>query len=1442
MLSGATKVVNKAVSQLTKLQKTAQKQGATDLVNELEDILQSVDDIYGEADILGGMENAVKQAKFGNKVESFLAEADAYAQYFPAVEKASKKAAKPTRQLDNAGGVTRASAAVDKGLQTTLDDLANQLGITDEVQIITKADLEVDDLLELEEMDVATKQRLLDKLNNTAEGVYLSKHISGTGKAVIVLNKGAIKTKDDLITAVHEFMHHFDHSVLKNADAAERTMLVAEFNKWIRKHKPDDIQEVGSFTDFFNSFRVRPTIDGQKAWEQFLSDPKTREWLTSFEEFWAEQATKAMFRITEPKGALEKFFAKVAAGYTAVVYKTMARFGKDYGAPEQFVESYLKGRIEKVKAMDADAEEIFRTNFESLLFPETSIQASLVMDDVSELARLQDELAAMKSARASLSEGWVVKQERNVALKLTDDLKYSDEDIDSALFLAIDPKHGASELAVETRVVGVFQEARVRRLLGDYLKEAVAPLKGVDMARLVKILQDGDGSYVGREFGMEYDVGQLTSLLADHSKESADRIIEAYYRIRTTRNVLHNIRDNVMAKSLTQQGWSEINMGAIRAPGKMSGDFSTVVGKRVFDVTTGKSVLVDDDMAAKWAATDRRVVTLMQPTDAMAGEGRFYKTYVVKSSDVKSDVITSVLPYREGEFSRIYTDQYFITKNVRTTVDEEDVLRNLNIHTASSKSDADKFVNGMNSLIKAAKNGVVSSTQVEQALGKFAKDADGLANDLNAGKFADTDSFSWHFNRSEEDFIRNMADHASQSGNVFLGNRGSGRLTSINDEDAVNTLSPLDSIAAEVTNTARVASITEWRDSHIRRWYNTFKDIIDPRYLHDDPVKTFYSVKPENFFSDSRKRFAVRTHNYITQQLGARTSEERFWEGASRAFTERFFQGEGKMQVVGAKLRNAEVLQFFRTINFHTMLGALNPSQLYVQANGMSTAVILSPLHGLAAAKSSGLYRIALMSDNPEVWKATAGMDKLASLGMGTIDEFVETVKLIRRSGLIDGINSTSLYNIEDGAHNIFNKLSRRTQETSAFFFNRGEEFSRLTAFDVARREWKKANPDKDWTSDVALRDIMVRTDNLTQNMTKANETILQRGVLSLPFQFLQYNIKIGANLVGAFTSKGKYRGFSKMDASKIFMGHLVLYGLANNGLGTTLESVFGNAMTEANLSEEQRHYFAQGVIAGVINSVSKWATGNDLQLAVGKRLSTFDWYADMVKSIFMEEKSFAQVALGASYGTMRNFGVFVDTVKLWKRDPDVTTNDIINGLSNVALQQVTTLRNLEKVYIAYNLRQHISNKAGAGVSSSNDLELIAQALGMPAAEIADNNKVETMRKEHFTVLKNIAKSLNKLQVDATIALNKGDRKKFDDLTATINGIMATMPLGDYQFVYKELTEKVYPFDTSLEKNLAKYWDLKVHDLGEPVITNREIRDNKVVSGQIPKEVVEVKR
>jgi hypothetical protein len=129
-----------------------------------------------------------------------------------------------------------------------------------------------------------------------------------------------------------------------------------------------------------------------------------------------------------------------------------------------------------------------------------------------------------------------------------------------------------------------------------------------------------------------------------------------------------------------------------------------------------------------------------------------------------------------------------------------------------------------------------------------------------------------------------------------FGTKRGDRVLSVHGEDAVNTISPLDSLAAEISNTAYVASATEWRESNIVRWFNTFQDVFPKNVREMSPDEAFA------YFLDPSKRgqlvkqgktatTAENVHQYIVSQMQIATDEEKSFIGVMRLISENI---EGK--------------------------------------------------------------------------------------------------------------------------------------------------------------------------------------------------------------------------------------------------------------------------------------------------------------------------------------------------------------------------------------------------------------------------------------------------------------------------------------------------------------------------------------------------------------------
>jgi hypothetical protein len=1306
-------------------------------------------------------------------------------------------------------GNTLLGPSVTKRQGEIVRSIVESLGMDDNILIITSKDM-LDDGFGFQ------GKWQLERIINDAgsvNGLYMPRGLWDSDRAVIYLRSG----KDDpksARTLIHELGHHYDWSVLRNMDESVRAAMVKDFEAWAKNHgKLDNLPAYLKYTARFRSGVLENPQEAFAAYSTFRDSEDFRKWMTSFTEYFAEQFTKAMLTDKVPTSVLGKMFASLVAAWRRMYDAASKVLGVRFDDVDESIVAHLNQRIEDVATGNVPSGEWQGLN-DSFGFNPQAMLEDTVTAQTTRLAELEALIDAAEEAKKSLATGFLVKERTPLDLDLTT-LKFSDEDIESMVWLGIDPKHTASGLLVEQRYTGVHTEARIRRVLSDFMKPAIKPLSAKERLMVEDLLIKGDAYGSAGGVGKEFTSLELRAELPSNlSKKAIDRIENAYYSFRTARNALHQIRDQAMAKSLRSQGYERVSLRlsddyTFVSAGKVS-DLGAAVGTRVFDADTGKFTIITDEMAN---GTGRVLVETME---AMSSEKGEITRFMVTEGALTRGRITSVIPYRPGEYSRIYDDEYFVDVTRNTTRNGESTTVETTMRTARSKKEAEEYVTNMNRLLAMVRGDeVIDLAMVDRLVGPW-EDSKQILDDIRSGKWDGYDSFKYHYNRTEEEFTRDYVRMSANSGKMFVDKRGA-EVVSISGDR--NTLKPFDSLQAEISNVSRVASITEWRDTAIARWYNTFKHLPGIRELDNgDMFDTFFRFTDGQYTgSEKLGKFAERSHKYIMRQLGVKSKEERFYEAQTRAFSERYL-GEGVLQPVGRLLRKESPLQWMRTINFHTMLGMFNFAQLYVQAASAATAISIHPVHGLKAAKGAALLRMALASDNPEVWKTFAKVEQFTSLGFSNVDDFVESVKLVRKAGLLDGIKATSLYSIEEGKFNVFANMAQKSIEVGTFFFNRGEEYARLVAFLVAKAEWQDLNKGKSITS-ADLNTLMARTDDFTQNMSTNNKAFFQTGALSIPTQFLQFHAKLATNILTAFA--GGKRGFTKKEAASLLAGHYVLFGLNGNFAPDVVKEWLGEQFGDS-LSPAQRLTINEGIIAGLIAALAD-GFEQEAYLAVGTRTGALNFYQELVDTIMAGDATLIDTMLGVSKATMDRASRSGAVFSLWWKDPNLSSEDVLQGARALTTTWVSSLRNIDAAWYAYNNQSYFYSNSGDRIAKANsDWEIFARAIGIQSADVVDYYNLATGKRKHYDNLRNVAKEIASFQFEQVKALQRGDEQQAKEIQQIIQTLWPQNSVTDLQFVQKELRDRVYPYDTRLSKELMNELKLKTSDRAIPLTTTRE--------------------
>lgn len=1175
-------------------------------------------------------------------------------------------------------------------------------------------------------------------------------------------------------TLAHEYGHMFEKVWTKQYGAVIKTA----FRDWLSakgikaEFTEQDFDALLDYRGFMSgSDMVVGLIGGAKGKESLMrAAVNTRKWAMSYSEFFAEQFSKWAFTAEAPTSVLGQAFASIVEGLKHIMQTTLRITGVKVGTPEsinRMMNAHIK-RIREGKLIPPPAKAAFDKGL-----PKPSAAPGVVVRDLeTELAGVLDEIVAADDAVGGVYHGWLVRRNFSRTLGYNVLGGFDPEDITSmARYNLGDWAIGTSNELYMQRVVGMHASARIQNTLTEFVRPSLEKLNRQEKMLLDDLLILGD---------KEKRVLEPNEIMGVDG--SNQKVAEAYYRVRALRDRLWEIRNATAVSVMNKQGFRRVahskvvldTDSALMLGKKLELNAPQLVGKKVYDPTTKKWI-------GEGKRADYDVFELAEPVSI---DGKKYKTLAMPRGESTVNVIDNVIPYRPGEYKRIYSDEYFIRLKTLEDVDGEMTAVHKTWKTAKSKNEADAFVKAFKTALAEGRAGTLTRERASQLLEKYAFNPDDIRNEILAGKY-DGAEINVNYNRTTDDYINDFVSGR----NNWSSERGD-KVTSVWGSDTPNTVNPLDAIAAEIGNTAYVATIADWRAAGIQRWYNEFFHELPmeaKRMKPDDAFWWMYRNKVDYVGGDQRRLFASRVQKYMVNELGIPTSEERYMRGFMRAASERIegaFPNAPGIYHVGKLLRNTSNFpKWLRSIAFHSFFG-FNPVQFLVQGMNAVNAMAMAPVHGAKAFYMAIPLKMAMMSDNPEVWRKFAQLHDLSVMGLdGGVDEFVQVAHALKRSGLLDGIQGTAMYSNEAGAYGMFNGLLRRSGKASGFFFNHGEEASRIISFDIARREFMKQHPGKAWWTDQNMVNILKRQDDLTQNMTKANTAFWQRGALSVPLQFTQYQVKIMYNMLGAITGK---RGMTKPEAVRMLVGHGLLFGAAGSLLPFGLQGVVGNWINDAD--DDTKLAVQQGVLAAVINQSAIAMSGEEMKLGIGTRFNTFNFYEKFIDGIMNsmsgdpDAASFFEVAMGASgFSSIRGLGNFGKAISLYAAAP-MNRDTLWEGMKIVG-GSLSALNNLQKYQLLKRNYNTVVDTRHNPMYKVTDLEAVALGFGILPAAQQDMEVLFKTAKAHKQEVKEYTDQLNTWQATALEALRDGDEGKAKSYQAAIQVMLNGLPIKTRQEV-----------------------------------------------------------
>ena len=882
--------------------------------------------------------------------------------------------------------------------------------------------------------------------------------------------------------------------------------------------------------------------------------------------------------------------------------------------------------------------------------------------------------------------------------------------------------------SVQTAIRLDSAQGRVYKQLSDLHREAVKGilgplgLKGLTpsgrtrLAQLDHVLQAGDKEQ--RVYSpLELQAG-VDGVKLDEAQQ------EAYYKVRSVVNSLFELRNSAKREELQIKGMRHVIYNA-EGEAQIGRPFLDENGARaslaqsrpkiLLDTRSGRIIATEDlDLQAEYAH-NLKLVKFAEPIKAEGGEQVTYG--LVRTSDIK-ELPHRVLHYRAGYVPKINLNtNWFVKEFSPTRIDgkdisaaEQDPATATTIRYFDNQKDANAWAAEFQRANPKRTIRVLDDRQLEQ-------ERRGGAGGPGVGGFG-----------------------------LYTGPRSVEEIPFGFEGTTAERLNSFESISRNLSSIARFVPRNAWRLGMEQRALNTANALLPGAHY------TSFSELSQASEGLAAGRFIRKLHKQIEEWMGFPTKEEQLFEALVQDLYEK--AAGTKMPGIGKKsllyLKHKDPVAAARAAAFHSLLGWFNPIQLWVQAQGATVALGTNLFRPGELTKSIRIATALAAVDHLEDAKAIAWTEKAFGFKAG---ELATIKKLWEKTGLRDSILQTADHAAAARGHGIAMDALSRTADKGLVFYRAGELFNRRISFATALARFQAENKGVAVT-DEALKGILTRANNMMLNLTRSNRAQWQKGVLSLPTQFLQISTKTIETLLGMNGD------FTLAERGQILTSQILLYGAAGIPLGSMGALWLAQAMgyrsqsdIEKNMTPEMRKLVNEGF--------EGWATmamfGVDVD--VGQRASLANGVNQFVDKLVFQDTNAAEMFLGA-FGTTnsRFWSGFSD---VWEPVSmgmaGVRTFDPLIALSDMG-KSIATWNNVSKALFMHRF-DRILDRHGNTVYHKDftPAEEIFQAIGFRPSPEVQTWELKDVIKANKQLRADVTDEVVKTIWDYTIKAQKGD-------------------------------------------------------------------------------------
>lgn len=507
------------------------------------------------------------------------------------------------------------------------------------------------------------------------------------------------------------------------------------------------------------------------------------------------------------------------------------------------------------------------------------------------------------------------------------------------------------------------------------------------------------------------------------------------------------------------------------------------------------------------------------------------------------------------------------------------------------------------------------------------------------------------------------------------------------------------------------------------------------------------------------KRLALEQKT-IAHRINQRGWGDVTWERWASDFSEFLYNKRIPGADFVADISSQNPINAMRGFTFDAKLGMFAVDQLFVQGSQVINIMGVAGVQGIKGTGLSPITRWLTINQAPEVLDdAAKRFSKLAGISE---DQFKEMITMYRASGrnVIDA-SLTELANPHQAASRVgstFEKV-RRAGRTP---FNEGERIARASAHNTAYIEYVTKFPGREAMSQHGKRWIAHRQDVLTQGMTSASRSPLEK----LPmFQFMSYQFRINETIfAGSFGGKSI---LSRQERVRLALTHLVVYGMS----GWAGLSFLGAKIADSQGVDADNKALALARY-GMLDAALTTLTGE--QTALSARIGGGDGVWMLLKG-YTENNVFETVG-GPSFGVawevadagLQALSAVASTA--YKLHDGVEPKDF-EDVGEAVVKAGRIFSTGSKAYNAYMAERYGQYLTKSGSLIANDLtstEAALIAFGIPLEEYTELWTNLNFRKLEKQFLKGTIKQMQKMYDEANVLLDRGDYAGYTEIVNQI--------------------------------------------------------------------------